>query len=888
MNMQAEEQAIQAITPRGNTAAGGLIRPTISNKFLLVFAALALVGLGNWLVVESTLSRLRGATTQVNIIGNIRWISQRVQLETIRLARGRGDRAAVEARLDKLDEVIRVLGGGGKFLGFEVREPSETLRASIEPLRLAAKEYRTDVYRALEKLAARRTFDDELDELFADGDYLLSTADGIAVALSAQIAEIEKDATRGLYLLALLDLAIFLSVLAAIRIRIVRPLRTLAAASRQFARGSYGERVRIDSADEIGDLAHAFDRMADDIQRDMTRIANDVVELDRAQHGLRKLSKAVEHSPAAVVITDTSGTIEYVNPKFSEATGYSGEESIGRNIGFLKSGKTSQDVYADLWQAISSGREWRGELLNRKKNGELFWEDTRISPLTDELGRTTHFIAVKEDVTERNSAAEKLRRNEALLRKVLDTLPVGVWVTDGSGTIIMGNPAGQSIWTGVEYAGLERHGEYKGWWVGSGKKIEPGEWALARAVTNGETSVGELVNIQCFDGSFKTILNSAVPLTGPNGEIEGAIVVNEDITERQRAAEELRVSKELFQTTFDSAAVGITLCDLAGRFLLVNRALCGTVGYTEDELLRKSFHDIIHPDDLQKSVRFAERLLANEIPSYQTEKRYYHKDGKTVWVLLSVTLVRDAEGAPLYFIGQVLDISARKRMEQQLIESRERLRDLAAHRDAVREEERKRIALEIHDEMGQLLTALKMDISLVLKRSGMDPELARKMSDMRELAEKSIRIVRQVASNLRPAALNLGLVPALEWLVEDFGQRTEIAYELNLSGKDIKLDDMRATAAFRIVQESLTNVARHSGASEVVVSLRRTPRALRLEVADNGRGFEPVAAMRGHSFGLLGIRERVQALGGALRITSSPGKGTVVSIRIPHPSDGQK
>lgn len=757
--MQAEEQTIQAGIPVEAPARGRLLRLTISRKFLLVFAALAVVGLSNWLVIDSTLSQLRGAATLVNVIGSIRWTSQRIQLDTIRMAEGKAGRASVEEGLARLDEVIRTLSGGGNVLGFEVREPPEALRPSIEPLRQLLHDYRAGVHAALDAIQSGRDPDRALDKLFERGNEMLTSADALAAALSRQIAAFENSAAFGLYLLALLDLAILAAALLAIRVQIVQPLRKLTLTSQHFAKGDYDIRTKLDSADEIGDLARTFDRMAGDIQRDMSRIAGNVTELEKSQ---------------------------------------------------------------------------------------------------------------------------------ALLRKVLDTLPVGVWVTDGGGRVIVENPAGQRIWAGAERSAVQGREKYKGWWADGGKRIERGEWAIERAISGGEISIGEAINIQCFDGSFKTVLNSAAPLVGPQGEIEGAIVVNEDITERQRAAEELRVSKELFQTTFDSAAVGITLYDLTGRFLLANSALCETLGYSEEELLHKRLKEITHPDDLAKAAEFERQVLAGKLKHYGIELRLYHRQGHVVWGVLSVALVLDREQAPLYFIGQVLDITSRKTMEQELIESRTRLRELAAHHDAVREEERKRIALEIHDELGQLLTALKMDISLLRMQSGADPEVGRRTGDMRELVEKTIRVVRQVASNLRPAALNLGIGPALEWLVEDFGQRTGIAYELNLSGGEIDLDDTRATAVFRIVQESLTNVMRHADAASVAVSLRRDGEALFLEVKDDGRGFDCEAASHGPSFGLLGIRERVRVLGGALTIDSGAGRGTTVSIHIPHLPERQK
>jgi signal transduction histidine kinase len=211
------------------------------------------------------------------------------------------------------------------------------------------------------------------------------------------------------------------------------------------------------------------------------------------------------------------------------------------------------------------------------------------------------------------------------------------------------------------------------------------------------------------------------------------------------------------------------------------------------------------------------------------------------------------------------------------------LRALSTYHEKELEEERRRIAREVHDELGQFLTALKMDISLLRLRFGDDPELREKAEDMRGLVEQTIQVVRHVASNLRPAALDLGLVPAIEWLAEDFGHRWEIACRVDLSGAEITLDDIHATAVFRVVQESLTNVARHAGASAVTISLDVAHDRLQLSIRDNGRGFDPAAIENTRSFGLLGMRERMLGLGGALIVDSATGKGTTVTIYLPIP-----
>lgn len=756
--MQAEEQTIQAGVTVEPLATRHLLRLTISRKFLIVFAALAVVGVSNWLVIDSTLSQLRGATTLVNVIGSVRWTSQRIQLDTLRVAQGKAGSESIEQGLERLDAVIDALSGGGSVNGFDINEPPPALRPSIEPMRHILEGYRTQVYAVLDDIRAGGDPDRGMDALFGRGNDMLAHADALAAALSRQISEIETAASVGLYFLALLDLAILATALLAIRVQIVQPLQKLMLASQRFARGDYATRTQLDAADEIGDLARTFDRMAGDIQRDMGKIAGNVLELEKSQ---------------------------------------------------------------------------------------------------------------------------------ALLCKVLDTLPVGVWVADSDGRIIMENPAGQLIWAGSWQSGANIAGKYKGWWADSGEKIKPGEWALTRALRGGATSVGEVINIQSFDGSLKTIMNSAAPLVGPQGEIEGAIVVNEDITERARAAEELRVAKELFQTTFDSAAVGITLYDRTGRFLLCNSALCETLGYSAEELLFKNLHELIHPDDLARDEELERQVIEGKLKRYEVEKRLFRRDGKVVWVVLSIALVLDGEGSPLYFIGQILDITSRKAMEHELIESRCRLRELAAHHDAVREEERKRIALEIHDELGQLLTALKMEIALLRMQFESDSEVGKRAADMRELVEKTICVVRQVATNLRPAALNLGIVPALEWLVDDFGKRTNIAFDLNLASGEFYLDDTKATAIFRIVQESMTNVMRHAQASSVAVSLKHEEGALLLEIQDNGRGFDKESAQLGASFGLLGIRERVLVLGGSLAIDTEKGRGTTLTIRIPNSTGKQ-
>jgi PAS domain S-box-containing protein len=194
------------------------------------------------------------------------------------------------------------------------------------------------------------------------------------------------------------------------------------------------------------------------------------------------------------------------------------------------------------------------------------------APIRDPAGGVVGAAAFFQDVSGFMRMEEAVRANERLLQGIFDILPVGIWIADKSGRIVSNNPAGERVWKGARYVDVPRFGEYKGWWLDSGKPIAAEEWALARAVTRGETSTGELVRIQCFDGSFKTIINSAAPLRDEKGEVSGAIVVNEDITALHEAQEKHRASEHLLRTVFDLLPVGVWIADREGRITLANAA----------------------------------------------------------------------------------------------------------------------------------------------------------------------------------------------------------------------------------------------------------------------------------------------------------------------------
>ncbi len=228
------------------------------------------------------------------------------------------------------------------------------------------------------------------------------------------------------------------------------------------------------------------------------------------------------------------------------------------------------------------------------------------------------------------------------------------------------------------------------------------------------------------------------------------------------------------------------------------------------------------------------------------------------------------------------EIAERTRADAGLRESRKELRDLASHLQSVREQERTQIAREIHDELGQALTALKMDVHWISQRVTAESVLAEKTRSMSAMIDTTVHAVRRISSELRPKLLDdLGLSAAIEWQAREFEQRSGVDCDVRSEPDDIVLDPATSTALFRVFQETLTNVARHAGARRIDVLLRKDAGGVELVVVDDGAGITPEQASNARSLGIVGMRERVYSLGGTFEIGGQPGLGTTVRVTIP-------
>ena len=778
-------------------------------------------------------------------------------------------------------------------------------------------------------------------------------------------------------------------------------------------------------------------------------MVEDITERKQAEEQVRMLSRAVEQSPACVVITDPQGSIEYVNPKFTQLTGYTLEEALGKNPRLLKSGLTPAATYRQLWDTVLRGGEWHGEFANKKKNGDLYWESASITPIKDSQGLITHLVAVKEDITERkraeaeltdrlrfetlladllarfvNVTGEKLdseieaaqrrvcehlgletstlwqvsiensrlvalthvyglqdgppipkhmdaqdyfpwcyeqlldRRRNVIALSSLEGLPSEMtrdresWLHYGTKSAIIilltgegGLPIGalsfntrreERSWpqeivnrlqvvaqmfsnalarqrsdralqeSEARFRGLFEHATLGIYRTTPAGRIILANPALVRmlgyekfdelAERNLETEgfepdyprtafreriekEGVVQSLEAAwrrrDGSVMLVRESAWAIRGADGQVTSYDGIVEDITERKRAEEFTAMLKQSIDVHFD----GVYWTDCGNRFIYINDAGCRALGYERSELMGKALSDVNPLATPERLGQVWEVLRSKGV--FSTESVHRRKDGTEFPVEIVTSHVQF--GGREYACGFARDITERKRGQRELQQSLDQVRALAGRLESIREEESQRLSRELHDQLGQALTALRLDVmSLIGELPGGAQPWSEKASAIMKLADEMVETVRRLSMELRPTMLDhLGLAPTIEWAVEQFEMRTGIKCKLDLAEESLAIEPERATAIYRILQELLTNVARHASASELDVQLVKRGHDVVLTVQDNGKGMPAEEASSLKSLGLLGMRERALMFGGEVVFCSPPGMGTTVWVRIP-------
>lgn len=359
--------------------------------------------------------------------------------------------------------------------------------------------------------------------------------------------------------------------------------------------------------------------------------------------------------------------------------------------------------------------------------------------------------------------------------------------------------------------------------------------------------------------------------------------------ERSKALKALRESRARFRGVFLGAAIGICVVNLKGKMVETNPALRDMLGYSEAELDRLTLQDVLLPAERKENRRLYLELTSGQREYYRQEMRFVHKKGHRIWTLMTVSLLKEIRESSQFAIVMVEDISARKHAEEALRRSEKELRILSSKLLDAQEKERQLVAQELHDSIGASLAAIKYSLEKKVKDMSVGaaaPGDGISLEKLVTIVQETIRETRRISTNLRPSVLDdLGILATIRWFCREFESvYSEVTVQRSLEIQEKDVPKILKTVIYRILQEALNNVAKHSGADSVLVGLRRRDEMLELRIQDNGKGFEVGQALEAKSqmrgMGLVGMRERTELSGGAFSITSTSA-GTVISALWP-------
>ena len=509
-------------------------------------------------------------------------------------------------------------------------------------------------------------------------------------------------------------------------------------------------------------------------------------------------------------------------------------------------------------------------------------------------------IAARQQAEQVSAALRASERNErqraAELAVLMDGTPLPIFIVhDPDGSHITGNLAADKllrIARGAEASLLAPNEIKPGHLTGvkDGREVTNEEW-FALVAGRGLPVRDFDFSIVFDDGTSRDVLGYSAPLRNEDGQPRGAIVVLVDITERNQLEQSVKYNEARLRGILNSAMDAIITIDASQRVVLFNPAAERIFGYSAEQALGAPLQQFIPERIPVLPAEHVQHVYENGSATSGMELQRVNLSGMrrsgAGFPLEATIALMEEEGVKLYTLI-LRDITERKRVETALLRLRTDLREFASQVQSEREQEKTFLARELHDELGQALTALKMDVTWVLEKLSAGQEtLVEKLEKMLLLLNGTVAAMRRISANLRPLMLDdLGIMAAADWLVGNFRERSSTECRLSITDPAFHLAEPYATAVFRILQEALTNIAKHAGASQVEISIGEINGEVRLSIADNGLGFSVTDPRKSDSFGLMGVRERVYMLNGSVDIDSAPGHGTVINVRIPIPQSG--
>jgi len=570
----------------------------------------------------------------------------------------------------------------------------------------------------------------------------------------------------------------------------------------------------------------------------------------------------------AVMATDREGRITFLNPVAAELTGWNADDARTQPVHAVfkvideQTGARLEDILPRVLKDGLVLKAANHATLKTRDGREVAIENS-AAPIFDEAGAIIGVVVVFRDVAQKRKA----QAEQAEMAALLDLAHDSIVVLDLEWKIRFWNRGAEEMYG---YSRQKAIGEQLFDLLRTSFSMPLAE--IEADLLQGGHWNGELSHTAC-DGKPIVVASRWALQRGRNRQASRVMAISSNITERKLAEAALRESESAFATLANLVPQLVWMCTSDGSNSYYNQRWIEYTGLSPEESSGTDWTIPFHPEEKQASwAAWIHAMQTGE--QYRVESRLRRADGIYRWFLIRGEPLRNVAGTVVRWFGTCTDIEDQKQAEQQL-------RALTTRLQRVREEERTKVARDLHDQIGQLLTAMKMDIVWIANRmSAEQAEIRTRLSGTVELISEGVRSVRKICSGLRPGVLDdLGLAAAIEWQANEFSSRTGIGCELSLPAAEVKVNGDEATAIFRIFQESLTNVARHAEARMVNASMYEEEQHLLLVVGDDGRGFDE--SQRTGSLGLLGMKERAQACGGDLRISSHPGSGTTVTVRVP-------
>lgn len=491
----------------------------------------------------------------------------------------------------------------------------------------------------------------------------------------------------------------------------------------------------------------------------------------------------------------------------------------------------------------------------------------------DDLESTNKWL--KKEIKQRKKAERLAGANEEKFRKLADHSPILIWMSDTQGQCTYFNEQ----W--LRFRGrTHQQEEGMGWTQGvhSGDKKTVIEKYLDAF---GKRQPFELeYRLMQASGDYRWIYDRGAPMYRDNGEFLGYIGSCIDITSRVEAIEALRLSERKFREIVNSLPQFVCFVDKNYYYRLINRKYLDYFGVDQKDILGKHLKEVIGSDSFEKVRHHLERAMAGEQVHYHQHFKYPNGSEADMEGTLIPEFDRAGEVRGYYAI--LSDISHHVHNQQLLEESRNRMRILSEYQQNLLEKERSYIAREIHDELGQNLTAITMGLANMKKHLSSDQrQLRSKIKEISQITETTISTIKKLSAELRPQLIDdMGLMAAMEWSVNHFEKRSGITCRLELPEQEIAFPQGMAINLYRILQEALTNVYKHANASEVRICLDCSDSTVQLSIRDNGMGFEQKDKDKVYSYGIMGMEERVRLLDGQFTINGSAG-GTFIQIEVP-------